>query len=400
MQLETDVTAYLIPLIAALAAVPVQDKPAPDDTPTIVITGQVDSARRDFEACLARKCPPLEDMAASLRYAEALFVEGAYQDARGVLRGATGRNRGYAQAHPREVSALYRAASRIAAHLGEGQEYERRAHGMVRALKAGLPAEAPEVLLAQIEVARTQTSLGNIPAAITVLEAAHDAAERSGQKAVQGIAAVRLAALVHLRGGRGDARRLIAPLLEWDEPAMAQIRLAARILSARFDRAEGKPDNVDALIATLRTQPGQAPMLLQMEPLKIDWYDPRGGARQGVGEAMTVRTEHWNEPKVDKRWADIGFWVRPDGSVDDIEVLRDSNASKDWIDPVVAQIKSRVYAKASAADGPGMYRVERFTLTALWGKVTGTHRRVREPRFRVERLDMTAEPVSAGDSRS
>ncbi|MFL9842454.1 hypothetical protein ABS767_15900 [Sphingomonas sp. ST-64] len=394
-------TAYLISLAAALAAAPVQDKApdrtAQDDTQVIVITGQVDSARKEYEACLARKCPPLEDMAASLRYAEALFVEGEYQDARGVLRGATGRNRSHAQAHPREVSALYRAASRIAAHLGEGQEYERRAHGMVRALKAGLPEAAPEVLLAQIEVARTQTSLGNIPAAIAVLEAAHNVAERSGQKAVQGIAAVRLAALVHLRGGRSDARKLLAPLLEWDEPAMSQIRLAARILSARFDRAEGKPDNVDALIATLRTQPGQAPMLLKMEPLDIEWYDPRT-ARQAVGEATTVKVEHWNEPKVDKRWADIGFWVRPDGSVDDIEVLRDSNASKDWIDPVIAQVKSRVYAKSSAADGPGTYRVERFTLTALWGTVTGTHRRVREPRFRVERLDMTAEPAPSKDN--
>ncbi len=386
-------TAYLLPIAAALLVSPAQDKASPGkeaETPTVVITGQVGDARRAFEECRARQCPPLEDMATSLRYAEALFVAGDYQDARGILRGATGRNGKHASDHPREVGALYRAASRIAAHLGEGQEYERRAHGMVRALKAGLPDDSPEVLLAQVEVARTQTSLGNYPAAMALLSTAHSAAERSDQRAVQGIVAVRLAALKHLTGGRGDARRLLAPILAWNDPALAQVQLAARILIARFDRAEGKPDNVDSLVAALRAQPGQPPMLLKQDAFRIDWYDPRG-ARQAVGEAGTVRAEHWNEPDVHKRWADVGFWIRADGSVEDVEILRSSRADPEWTGPVLTQFRSRVYAPSNDPAAQGWYRVERVSITALWDKVTGTHRRVRAPRFRVESLDMTIE---------
>ncbi|MBX3594014.1 hypothetical protein [Sphingomonas sp.] len=359
------------------------------DSAPIIVTGQVGDARRALEACLARKCPPLEDMAASLRYAEAQFVAGQYQGARKTLKGATDRNRGFAAEHPREVAGLYRAASRVAAHLGEGDESESRAFGMMRAMKAGLPDQSPEVLLARLEVAKTQANFNKVAGAIITLEGVCSAAEASGQRLIYGIAAIRLAALKDIVGGKSEAKRLLRPITGWTEPEMAQVRFAARLLLARL---EDGPEAMDKLIAELRSAPGQPPVLLKMAPLKIDWYDPRG-ARQGVGEVATVKVEQWYQPRVDQKWADIGFWVRPDGTVDDVDVLRESGAEKFWIDPIVAQTKSRVYAKAANPAGPAVYRVERFTLTALWDKLTGTHQRVRAPAYRVERLDLTADPA-------
>jgi hypothetical protein len=64
------------------------------------------------------------------------------------------------------------------------------------------------------------------------------------------------------------------------------------------------------------------------------------------------------------RWIDVGFWIRPDGRVEEAEVLRGSSA-RDWAKPVIASVADRRYAPFAAEMGDtGQYRVERFTLTA------------------------------------
>ena len=48
-----------------------QNAPSQNDGQTIVVTGQrLEDTRRALEACLARKCPPLEDMAATMAHTE------------------------------------------------------------------------------------------------------------------------------------------------------------------------------------------------------------------------------------------------------------------------------------------------------------------------------------------
>src|SRR3569833_2359666 len=108
---------------------------APQAEPPIVVTGRslrdTEQALRD---CLARKCPPDQDIDASLAHAENLFVAGKYQEAREVTLAALSRNHGYGKTYPVPVSDLYRANSRIAAHLGEGKDYEWSVGAMHRVL--------------------------------------------------------------------------------------------------------------------------------------------------------------------------------------------------------------------------------------------------------------------------
>ena len=47
---------------------------------SIVVTAvRLDEGRDRLAACLARKCPPMEDIAATLQYADALFSAGDYR---------------------------------------------------------------------------------------------------------------------------------------------------------------------------------------------------------------------------------------------------------------------------------------------------------------------------------
>jgi len=58
---------------------------------------------------------------------------------------------------------------------------------------------------------------------------------------------------------------------------------------------------------------------------------------------------------------------------------------------VTDHVRSRVYAPFVEGVTTGLYRVERYSLTALWGELTGTRLRVRSPQMRFERTDLTVE---------
>src|SRR5687768_8888658 len=117
---------YLLPLLA-LSAVAQAQAQAPNEGSgqTIIVTGtSLSQSERNLRDCLARNCPPDEDIEATLGHAENLFVAGDYETARRVARSSLDRNNGHADRFPVPVSDLYRASSRISAHLGEGKEYE------------------------------------------------------------------------------------------------------------------------------------------------------------------------------------------------------------------------------------------------------------------------------------
>jgi hypothetical protein len=90
----------------------------------------------------------------------------------------------------------------------------------------------------------------------------------------------------------------------------------------------------------------------------------------------------------DDRWADVGFWVTPEGRVSDVEVLR-SRGILDWTKPLLRSIAGRLYSPTEK--GAGTYRVERYSLTSRWMYVTGTRMRQRAPNPRIEMVDLTAD---------
>jgi hypothetical protein len=105
-----------------------------------------------------------------------------------------------------------------------------------------------------------------------------------------------------------------------------------------------------------------------------------------LGERMTENFED--------KWIDVGFWVQPDGRVDDVQLLRRRSPGS-WEGPLLESIRGRRY---SPGERP-TYRRERYTFTStLHNTATGTHIADRSPRGRIEYLDLTAAPQAPTQS--
>ena len=99
----------------------------------------------------------------------------------------------------------------------------------------------------------------------------------------------------------------------------------------------------------------------------------------------------------DKQWIDVGFWITPDGKIQDAEVLRKSGNEASWAAAVLKSINDRIYAPLKREPGdPGVYAVERYTFTSLMEDRTGTRVNQRSAKGRIERIDLTPEEVLAG----
>jgi tetratricopeptide (TPR) repeat protein len=365
--------------LAALAAPPEQGQ-------AIVVTGKsLRETERALDECLARHCPPNEDIDASLAHAENLFVAGDYKKARQTTLAAVGRNAKFAREYPVDVSDLYRANGRIAAHLGEGRDLEFSTNTMRRVLNSSFGPKDPRVVAADLEVATMYASLGKIDAASRKFDQAEHEAHAAGREDLAGLASVRAAWLYQLAGQTDVTKRELRRIADDTDPRRRVAQLSARILLSRLARMEGKPDNVDALIADLRANAGQKPVLLFTPKIDLTRreFEGRTGSTTGL-----MATENF-----DDKWIDVGFWVNPDGKVTDAEILRHRGETS-WTEPLMRSIAGRLYSPSAAPEGS--YRVERYTWTSLWkDDRTGTHMRQRAPDGRIESLDLTAEPQTA-----
>jgi hypothetical protein len=380
---------YLLPLLALGSPAFAQDQGGQGQPQgqTIVITALSQSARA-LRDCLARHCSPEEDIAASLAHAENQFVAGDYEGARRTLKASQRRNDRFASRIPVPVSGLYRAGARVAAHLGEGEDLEQSTWGIKRALKAGLPNEDARLVAADLEVAGMQASLGRGPRARRIFEESISGAEKIGRPDLAAMGRLRLAWLNKMDGDHGLARRQLNALAADRSPAGQAARLSALVLLARLDRAEGRPDSSDALIAEWRAAGVTRPILLFAPEIKMTTRE--GSEAVSSHELPTVSvTRLMATQNFDDRWVDVGFWVTPDGHVGDIDILR-SKGPTYWTKPLLTSIKGRVYAPLTVTSPDGVYRVERYSFTSLWEDRTGTHLRQRGANARVEYLDLTA----------
>lgn len=372
---------FLLPLLLLGAAVPASAQPK-EEGQTIVVTAiSVADTERRLRDCLARKCPPREDIDATLAHAENLFVAGDYEEARRVARRSIGRNDRHARALPVDVSDLYRAYSRINAHMGDGDPYRRATYAVRRTLKQGLPQDDPRILGADFEVAGMYASMNETDRAHRVYQEIEEKAAKLGRPDLAANARVRAAWLTELEGDRAMARSNLRRIADDISPQTRLARLTALILLARLDRQEGKTNSSDALIAGLRDKVGPRPVLLFSPRIHMD----RGIDAQAGGSVTRLLTgDDYRDS-----WVDIGFWVTPDGRVSEPEVLR-FGSKPDWVKPLLRSIEGRIYSPP--ADPAGSYRVERYTHTAFWMQVTGTRLEQRSPETRLEFLDLTAEP--------
>jgi hypothetical protein len=367
--------------------------------PEIVVTGKsLAETGKALKDCLARHCPPDEDVAATIAHAENQFVKGDYKAARATLLAGAGRNRRYAKEYPVPVSDLFRANSRVAAHLGEGEAYRVGAMDVLGTLKAGLGNDDPRVLVARVEVADSLMKFGRVETAEQRYRDVVNEARKLHQPVIEAFAMLRIGSLHYELAmedpseWRGKAIKSLDELIDSPVPEHKPFGRAARVLKARLLAKMGDKSAIDAVLAELKSTPTSRPVLLFAEPIRQPDDPGRGGGQMSSTSRMATAN-------VDDQWVDVSFWVAPDGHTTDVDILRSSPSySGNWSKPIIDSIKTRRYAplKLDASD-PGILRVERYTFTARWAlSTTGTHLRDRETDTRIEMLDLsTDDPAPA-----
>jgi hypothetical protein len=361
----------------------------------IVVTARsLKDTEADLKACLARKCPPDQDIKATLAHAENQFVEGDYRNARATLANALGRNRKHKAQFPIEVSDLLRANGNVAAHLGESDIYRLSVLDMRDTLKSALKPNDFRVFGAEIEVADSRLKLGYLEEASDKYLEIERRALSAGLPQIAAIARLRDLSLRVQRAEtektafrRKDATEAIDQFLKEPTGGAEQFKIVAEVLKSRMDRNGGNNETTDKLIARYAAMGGtERPVLLHSKPIEMNEAQA-ARAMAGGSDLNRIGTQ-----VVEKRWVDIGFWIGADGKVDEPEILRNQGGT-DWTDVVLKSIKTRIYAPLKAeSEGttPGIYAIERYSLTAQYeNDVTGTRIRQRSPIARIERTDLT-----------
>lgn len=395
-------------LLIASAALAVPAVAQTDEDSQIVVIGRSLKETGDaLAACLARNCPPDEDVAASLAHAETQLLQGEYKDSRTTLLKSIGRNRKHGEQFPVEVSDLFRANSRVAEHVGEAKNFQLSVLDMRNTLKASLGEKDPRVMVAQIEVGDSRAKLGFPDEAKRIYQDVEKDALANGQNRVATFSRIRQALLLQTEAEASGldadftkARAKLDDIVTHPLSGSEDFVLVAKVMRARMDRKKGDASSTEAILKDFADKGGATrPMLLFSEPIKrIDLTQDVGNDQPAANTLQRLTALN----SVAK-WADVGFWINADGHVSDVEVLR-SDGTKQWLKPVFKQIQTRVYAPLRRSDNdatPGFYMIERYTLTARWtDDATGTNMRRREATPRIERLDITPEnyqrPV-AGD---
>lgn len=368
----------------------------------IIVSGTpIEESGRALAACIEQGCPPEEDIALTLAHAENQFIAGEYKDGEATLSRSLSRNRKHKDSVPVPLSDLYRASGRFAVHLGEARDFKHATLEMRDVLKDVFGDNDRRVLIADTEVGDSRAMLGFPNGARRIYEDVEKRALDLGYPRVASFARLRQALL---NRAQWDVREHNNELLEKYEAALARLinepleksedfALMARVMKARLDRDLDRPGATDALIQHFTAMGGtQTPILLFSEPLD---------AVSGVGLPVDRRlgfiqsntTDRLTTPQLNKpRFIDVGFWVRPDGTTDEAEVLR-AQGPDGWHGAVIQSIASRLYAPLDLdRTSPGFFQVERYTITSRFAEEsTGTRIRRREPGFRIERLDLTPE---------
>lgn len=361
----------------------------------IVVTARsLADTEADLKKCLARGCPPDEDIKATLAHAENQFVEGDYRNARETLARSLGRNRKHKGQYPIEVSDLLRANGNVAVHLGESDVYRLSVLDMRDTLKGALKPDDYRVFGAEIEVADSRMKLGYREEASDKYLQIEKQALAKGLPQVAAIARLRdlslrvqWAEVEKTAFRKKDANDAIDAFLAQPTAGAEQFKIVAEVLKSRLDRSSGNSETTDKLIARYAALGGTAqPLLLHSKPIEMNEAQ---AARAAAGGSDLNRR---GTQVVDKRWVDVGFWIGADGKVDEPEILRSEGDTK-WTDVVLKSIKTRIYAPLKAEkDGasPGVYAIERYSLTAQFeDDVTGTRIRQRSPIAKIERIDLT-----------
>lgn len=375
----------MLALILALQAAPA---PPPAD---VVVTGE--RLQKLHDQCRTGRCTPLRDAQASIAWAEALFREGRYRDAKAVLRDAVGRNRRFEGSDPKPVATLHEAYATVAWQEGDQDIHRDAVFDRVRILRANLSAADPAVRAAALAVGEMWQRLENPQEAEREFERVEQQALTAGDNGLALRARLLRARSQFIQGQRADAQALLASASTMPGAGEPTARAAIKAMRVRLAVEAGDRGEIDAAVRELSGATGVAgrPALVWAPPYPLTaeqlGAQGRGTVPEDLARAALTSPKPYEVGAV--RWADVGFWIRPDGRTADVEVLRGSRGTG-WVQPYLGQVAGRRYAASGAADGdPGVYRVERFTLRPGYVTPTGSLARRRGGVARLEVLDLT-----------
>jgi hypothetical protein len=353
----------------------VQAAPAPPASrQEVTVIGR--RAERKLATCLARNCPPAEEIEASLQASVEQFADGRYVDAQRTLQSAIRRNRDHAAELPGPVSSLHATLATVAEHVGDTDLWRWSARNNVQVLRRYLGETNIATLQQELSFGDNMVGLGASDVAATTYRTVQRKATESGHSELAAGAAFRRAWLALVLGRDREAERFAdeaVVIAGATNRLMVELR---EILRTRIAIRRGDEGAVDALAARLRQSATDAPSLIFSPP--VEDINPTSS---GLGGSP------WHDSDI--RFADVGYWIRPDGRTSGAEVLRTSGLGQ-WAPGILRQIKERRYVPLDVQAGhSGNYRIDRFTVRAALGVPTGSRIRRRMGPLTVHVVDLT-----------
>jgi hypothetical protein len=176
----------------------------------------------------------------------------------------------------------------------------------------GLPDRDRALLAAQFDVAAMLLGLGKKDEAQIIYARIARNADEYGAKDLGALAQLRSAWIDYRTGQERQAKPVIERVAASTDPALKQPRFAALVMLSRIRRETGQPDDTDQLIKALADGGYERQTLL--------WAPAIESEPGGDGAARTPRQANYNSQLLmtsgenfEKKWVDIGFWVKPDG---------------------------------------------------------------------------------------
>lgn len=355
----------------------------------IVVTGQ---RLKDVQAECARVgCPPLRDAQATIALAEVQFRDGDYLDAKRLLSAAISRNQDKAVSAPRAVAAIYEAYATVSLHEGDKVAYRQAVADQVRILRDHLPVNDPSVVAAATATGDMWINLGNYRQADATFAAVErDALARGSERSAM-LAGMKRAWLAQARGRSGLAIAMLDALEKRPLAQVAGFQTALRVLRIRLTARRSSEAQITKLIEEVGSSQGADPVLIWSPPYEMDAVSTANANARKFDLVDAVDTRGSDLSGI--RWVDVGFWVRPDGKTDGVEILRGSS-STGWVAPVLRQIAGRRYAaRQGQGEGEqGAYRVERVTPRTEYRVPPGSMIKRRIAIGGYEVLDLTRQP--------
>lgn len=367
----------LAALAAIAAATPVQAQDT-QQSPVIVVTGgSLDQTARRLDACIAGQCDPRQDINASLAHAENQFLAGDYAAARATLAKSIRRNERYRATMPVDVSDLQRAYGRLVDVTGQPDSARLVQIDALDSLKTGLGGADQRVFVQRMLVGDQFAQAGRIRAAEDVYRKVERQAAKAGLPQVSALAVLRRAKLYGTLSQFGPSYRqdyaaTLAQLERLPGAEMGQFRLAAAVLRAQDAARRNDESQIDAVIATMDAGQLTRPYLIYAPAIELHQI------RSAMPPSSAGRPAEW---------ADVRVVVRPDGRVEECEILRQSaQLDQALMRKVTDSIARRRYTPYLQGEGkPLAYRIERFSFVQDWW--TGENRMSGNSRVRKQNVD-------------